>query len=736
MATEYKLSYTGSEINQKIRKIDGLVQAEERLTDEIAVERARINQIASLDEGSTSGDAELQDIRIGWDGTTYENAGEAVRSQIESPAKALIVDIDLSATTLINGYINGTSGELLSSSVTYQSTDFIDISGFGGAVMSVTAYIIGNCGFALYDKNKKYVNGADGNTGEFTPNAKAPQTVKWNIPETACYVRFTLMPNGVISNYPMSVQITNVAQTTKNIVGKVVSEGKSRIVDLSNVKTVQGYIKGDSGGFYDSISYLSTDFIPIPATEGATITFKSLMIGNVGWSFYDKNENFIYGINGNSEGITGDSKKGQQVICVVPNNTYYIRFTMKSTENVSAYPMSIEYLDLGAFAASISKEVAADSTTRIKTFCLVNPAAKAYIDEVTYPDDDYSYSCMYSNPVVEGRNYGAKQLYRTDRPLPVFIKWQKDDYAVGVNILLSTSYTLPTGGDTSVIYHAPFGVDRFPIYNLLPNTTYYYKVTALYADGTEKVLITKDQFKTTADHLRMIYADGCDNIRDLGGWNTYNESGTKTGTVKYGRLFRGAAIDGEYYYDAHITHEGAYELIKYVGIEAELDLRGGLTKDSSPIATDLKADNDYLSVAYQSCVSVFTDAGKSATKAAFEFILAKLNDTETKGYLNCKPVYYHCLGGADRTGTLTYLLLGVLGVSESDLTKDYELTSFSIQGYRLRYDTSTYGFKPFVEQLKTYAGATLQEKINTFLLECGISATDIESFKSKMIQTI
>lgn len=61
---------------------DSLNSEINRATNVESVLTARIDTITNLPEGSTTGDAELQDIRVKADGTIAENAGNAVREQI------------------------------------------------------------------------------------------------------------------------------------------------------------------------------------------------------------------------------------------------------------------------------------------------------------------------------------------------------------------------------------------------------------------------------------------------------------------------------------------------------------------------------------------------------------------------------------------------------------------------------------------------------------------------------
>lgn len=72
-----------NDIDKKFAEVSSQI-AEKASKSDLEIERTRITNLATLKEGSTTGDAELKDIRVGADGTVYNSAGEAVRVQIKN----------------------------------------------------------------------------------------------------------------------------------------------------------------------------------------------------------------------------------------------------------------------------------------------------------------------------------------------------------------------------------------------------------------------------------------------------------------------------------------------------------------------------------------------------------------------------------------------------------------------------------------------------------------------------
>ena len=95
------------------------------------------------------------------------------------------------------------------------------------------------------------------------------------------------------------------------------------------------------------------------------------------------------------------------------------------------------------------------------------------------------------------------------------------------------------------------------------------------------------------------------------------------------------------------------------------------------------------------------------------------------------PVYMHCTGGADRTGTVSFLINALCGVDEATLIKDYEITSFSVYGER-NSKTTEYDFAKFLAQLKTYDGDILSEKTENYMKAIGVTDTEIYNIRAIM----
>lgn len=252
-------------------------------------------------------------------------------------------------------------------------------------------------------------------------------------------------------------------------------------------------------------------------------------------------------------------------------------------------------------------------------------------------------------------------------------------------------------------------ISEYELFNLYKNTQYDWSITVSLKNG--ETLTAEDSFTTTALGPRTLYFDGVYNTRDVGGWTT--ESGAET---KQGLMFRGGELPAA----LCLSTKKAFE---HLGIKTELDLRGftGETgfREQSPI---IGASLQYI----------VTDGYMGAFRLTENFRQVFSLMADEANY----PMYVHCTGGADRTGTVIFLVNALLGVSEADLIKDFEFTSFSKYGERNSAAGTQYGdmFQEFLAKLKTYEGETLAEKTASYMLSIGVTEAEIEGIRSIMLK--
>lgn len=228
-------------------------------------------------------------------------------------------------------------------------------------------------------------------------------------------------------------------------------------------------------------------------------------------------------------------------------------------------------------------------------------------------------------------------------------------------------------------------ISSLEIKNLIPATMYYWKVKGSKKEDVSEVRT----FTTEACGVRYISAEGGANIRDLGGWTT--ESGQ---TVNYGLLYRGNMLNG-FNGGAMLTEEGINTFANELGIKTEIDLRtigsdnGGQTsnwfgENLQYIQAPLNQFTTILD--YNSWQNLPDSQKQPVTKNAdgswrYDYKNYSANSLKTifdcLGNENNYPIYFHCNAGADRTGTLAFLVSGLLGVEYDGLVKDFEMTSFS-----------------------------------------------------------
>ena len=273
----------------------------------------------------------------------------------------------------------------------------------------------------------------------------------------------------------------------------------------------------------------------------------------------------------------------------------------------------------------------------------------------------------------------------------------RNDYVLNY-LTASASYTAANRATVSVIsqYASTSVQDQdcpkpfHGVYNLMP--------------GVET---TVGQWQVTRKNVapRMLKLENVWNVRDCGG---YSADG---GNVKYGMLFRGSRLNNATTTDLALLAE--------VGIKLDLDIR-----DSGNAGNGHIPNADYLNVpltnAYAQMIQSEATAAANAVKTAMESIVAN------------KPVYVHCASGADRTGCICAMLEAVLGMSDADIDRDFELTCFSDTENLTGHHRNGGSWTGFWSALPTNQGSVKMNVVK-FLRDNGVTTALLNSFRQAMI---
>jgi protein-tyrosine phosphatase len=175
---------------------------------------------------------------------------------------------------------------------------------------------------------------------------------------------------------------------------------------------------------------------------------------------------------------------------------------------------------------------------------------------------------------------------------------------------------------------------------------------------------------TKQSYPRHIRFEAVFNFRDLGGYPTRGGE-----TVAWRRLFRSSELH-------HMTSHDIIQLKEGIRLRSVIDLRS--SRQLEPFSPLNEVGVEYYNIPLidrgndqENVNQDFSNMGEvySYLVRREEFGRRVVEALEIISEPDNLPLVFHCSAGKDRTGLLTAIVLGILGVTDEDIIEDYTLTA-------------------------------------------------------------
>ena len=386
----------------------------------------------------------------------------------------------------------------------------------------------------------------------------------------------------------------------------------------------------------------------------------------------------------------------------------------------------------------------------IEDTCMINPKAKTYIDAMEEQektlDKPYHFSSLYgpddyakiaaASDKGDGTTYAdadtggvdvCQILNRNDygndcKNYPIKLTWDDDGSYDNAKVKFWSTE------DQSDVREVAVKVENDKVVAELDN---------LFRARKYRVQVENDgdysqsyEF-TTGDYPRTITMGGVHNVRDIGGFPT--SYGVRT---NQGLMYRGYYIDdksGGHGVNYSDEVQRVQEEVMKIGYEIDLQKESETNGRTQSALNSEATPCDYICrtlVSYEN----FLKEDSYQNLPEVMHIMAQSDEKHT---------YFHCWGGADRTGMLDFFINAILGVSYTDLIEEFELTTQTNNKRCHMHNSSSAHYPKFMDAFINGNGInwknydpekTVNENCYNWLIEVPkVNPDDIERIREIML---